>query len=97
MDVRNYEAKATLKDGRGVIIRGIRPGDKAMIEAGFHNLSPQSLYRRFFSRKSTLNEAELKWATEVDFKKTVALVVVLDEGPQQAFLRSFNEQRKPGV
>jgi GNAT superfamily N-acetyltransferase len=86
VDVRNFEAKATLKDGRGVIIRGIRPGDKAMIEAAFQNLSSQSVYRRFFSRKSTLNEAELKWATEVDFEKTVALVVLLDEGPQRAII-----------
>ena len=60
MDVRNFEAKATLKDGRGVIIRGIRPGDKAMIEAAFQNLSSQSVYRRFFSRKSTLNEEDLR-------------------------------------
>ena len=82
MDARNYEAKATLKDGRGVIIRGIRPDDKAMIEALFQNLSPHSIYQRFFSTKSTLTEAELKWVTEVDIEKTVALVVELDEGPQ---------------
>ena len=86
MDARDYEVQATLKDGRGVIIRGIRPDDKAMIEAAFQRLSPESIFRRFFTRKSTLNEAELKWATEVDFEKTVALVVVLDEGPQRAII-----------
>jgi len=86
MDARNYEAKATLKDGRGVIIRGIRPDDKAMIKAAFQHLSSQSIYQRFFSTKSTLTEAELKWGAEVDFEKTVALVVELDEGPQLAII-----------
>jgi len=60
MDARNYEAKATLKDGRGVNVRGIRPDDKAMIEAAFQRLSPESIFRRFFTAKSTLTEAELK-------------------------------------
>jgi GNAT superfamily N-acetyltransferase len=82
MDTRNYKAMATLKDGSGVTIRGIRPDDKTMIEAAFLRLSPESIFRRFFTAKSTLTEAELKWVTEVDFEKTVALVVVLDEGLQ---------------
>jgi RimJ/RimL family protein N-acetyltransferase len=86
MDARNYEAKATLKDGRDVIIRGIRPDDKAMVEAACQHLSSQSIYLRFFTTKSKLTEAELKWATEVDFEKTVALVVELDEGPQSAII-----------
>ncbi len=85
-DARNYEAKATLKDGRGVTIRSIRPDDKAMIEAAFQHLSPQSIFRRFFTAKSTLTEAELKWATEVDFEKSVALVVELDEGLQRSII-----------
>jgi hypothetical protein len=36
MDARHYEAKATLKDGRSVIIRGIRSDDKTMIPTIFH-------------------------------------------------------------
>ena len=86
MDARNYEAKATLKDGRGVSVRGIRPDDKAMIEATFQRLSPESIFRRFFTAKSTLTEVELKWITEVDFENTVALVVELDKGDQQAIV-----------
>ncbi len=86
MDARNYEAKATLKDGRDVIIRGIRPDDKAMIEVAFQHLSPQSIYQRFFGIKTTLAESELKLFTEVDFEKTVALVVELEAGTQAAII-----------
>jgi GNAT superfamily N-acetyltransferase len=86
MDARNYEAKATLKEGRDVIIRGIRPDDKAMIEVAFQHLSPQSIYQRFFGIKTTLAESELKLFTEVDFEKTVALVVELEAGTQAAII-----------
>ena len=83
MDAQNYMTKATLKDGRAVVIRSIRPDDKAMVLAVFQNLSPQSKLRRFFTVKSTLSEEELQWITEVDFETTFALVVELDEGPQR--------------
>jgi len=86
MDARNYEAKATLKDGRDVIIRGIRPDDKAMIENAFQKLSSQSIYQRFLTGKNSLTGAELKWATEVDFERTIALVVELDEDPRGAII-----------
>jgi GNAT superfamily N-acetyltransferase len=80
VDASRYEAKGSLKDGRPVTIRSIRPDDKGMVGAAFQSLSAQSIYRRFFSPKPTLTEADLKWATEVDFEKTVALVIELDEG-----------------
>jgi hypothetical protein len=44
MDARNYEAKATLKDGRSVIIRGIRSDDKTMIEGAFQHLSLPTIF-----------------------------------------------------
>jgi GNAT superfamily N-acetyltransferase len=80
MDASRYEARGALKDGRTVTIRSIRPDDKGMVGAAFRSLSARSVYRRFFSAKPTLTEADLKWVTEVDFDKTVALVVELDEG-----------------
>lgn len=86
VDARNYKARATLKDGRDVIIRGIRPDDKAMIEAAFQHLSPRSIYQRFFAIKTTLVEPELKLFAEVDFEKTVALVVELEAGTGAAII-----------
>jgi len=86
VDASRYEAKGALKDGRTVTIRSIRPDDKSTVEAAFRGLSAQSVYRRFFSPKHTLTEADLKWITEVDFEKTVALVVELDEGHTRALI-----------
>jgi GNAT superfamily N-acetyltransferase len=86
MDASRYEAKGALKDGRIVTIRSIRPDDKSAVGAAFQRLSAQSVYRRFFSPKSTLTEADLKWLTEVDFEKTVALVIDLDEGHRRTLI-----------
>jgi RimJ/RimL family protein N-acetyltransferase len=80
MDASRYEAKGALKDGRTVVIRSIRPDDKSAVAAAFQRLSAHSVYLRLFSPKPTLTEADLKWLTEVDFEKTVALVIELDEG-----------------
>jgi GNAT superfamily N-acetyltransferase len=86
VDASRYEAKGGLKDGRIVTIRSIRPDDKSAVRAAFQRLSAQSVYRRFFSPKPTLTEADLKWVTEVDFEKTVALVIELDEGHSRTLI-----------
>jgi GNAT superfamily N-acetyltransferase len=86
VDASRYEAKGVLKDGRTVTIRSIRPDDKSAVGAAFQRLSAQSVYRRFLSPKPTLTGADLKWLTEVDFEKTVALVIELDEGDTRTLI-----------
>jgi RimJ/RimL family protein N-acetyltransferase len=74
-DRRNYIAKETLKDGTGVTVRAIRPQDGVAILDAFKNLDREAVYRRFFSPKKELSDAELKQLTDVDFSGVVALVV----------------------
>lgn len=45
--------------------------------AAFQNLESESIYTRLFRYKDELTDAELKTITEVDFEKSVALVVTL--------------------
>jgi GNAT superfamily N-acetyltransferase len=75
MDPRNYAARETLKDGTPVTIRAIRHDDGNTILEAFKNLDRDSVYRRFFSPKKDLTEAELEQLTDVDFSQVVALVV----------------------
>jgi RimJ/RimL family protein N-acetyltransferase len=77
IDVHNYRVDHKLKDGTAVTIRAIRPDDKNRMVKAFKNLEPESIYTRFFGFKSELTDEELKTATEVDFEKTVALVVTI--------------------
>jgi GNAT superfamily N-acetyltransferase len=78
-DARTYSQRDRLLDGRPVLVRAIRPEDKAILREGFHRLSPQSVYHRFFQAKKDLNETELRYLTEVDFESHVALLAILDE------------------
>jgi RimJ/RimL family protein N-acetyltransferase len=77
IDVHNYSVDHKLKDGTAVTIRAISPDDKNRMVKAFKNLEPESIYTRFFGFKSELSDEELKTATEVDFEKTVALVVTI--------------------
>ena len=74
MDPRIYIANETLKDGTVVTVRAIRRDDGNDILEVFRNLDRESIYRRFFSPKKTLTDAELKQLTDVDFSQLVALV-----------------------
>ena len=82
INVREYAAYETLKDGRAVIVRAIRPDDKAKIRKGIDLFSFDSLYKRFHGAKSGLTDQELKFYTEIDYLHHVALVVALKENGQ---------------
>ena len=71
-------------DGRRVHLRAIRPDDKQSLREGFHRLSGRSVYFRFFRPKRELSEEELKYFTEIDFVRHVALLAVLrQDGGEQ--------------
>jgi GNAT superfamily N-acetyltransferase len=83
IDARNYSERGRLLDGRPVLVRAIRPEDKPKLRTGFHRLSPQSVYHRFFQAKKELSEPELRYLTELDFVEHVALLAILEEdGPE---------------
>jgi RimJ/RimL family protein N-acetyltransferase len=82
IDVREYKAYETLKDGRTVLVRAIRPDDKTTILQGIGLFSEASLYKRFHGAKSSLSDQELKYLTEIDYLHHVALLAVLKDNDQ---------------
>jgi len=77
-----YSAFETLRDGRRVEIRALKPDDRAGLVAAVARSSPETLYRRFFAVKRHFTEPELEFFLHVDFINHVALVAVVDEGGQ---------------
>ena len=76
----DYREEITLRDGTRVVLRLIRPQDKAILARGLTELSEQSRYLRFFSNKRELSNAELSYLTEIDQETHFALgAVTLDE------------------
>ncbi len=76
----DYSAVETLRNGRRLEIRALRPDDRDEFAAAASRLSAESLYRRFFSAKRHFSEQERAFFVEVDFVKHVALIAVLEEG-----------------
>ena len=75
----NYASTESLRDGRSVTIRAIRPDDKGPLIDALGKVSRQSLYLRLFSAKRKFSDDEMNQMTAVDFVNIVALVAVLEE------------------
>jgi RimJ/RimL family protein N-acetyltransferase len=86
IDLRNYAAKEILADGTEVTIRAIRPEDQESIREIFQNLDEQSTYRRFFSPKKELTDAELAHFTDLDFHQVVGLAATVQTGAGEALV-----------
>lgn len=71
-----YRERATLQDGRRVILRLLRPSDRDKLARGFYELSEEGRYRRFLSAKPRLSNAELDYLTDVDQQTHVAIGAV---------------------
>jgi RimJ/RimL family protein N-acetyltransferase len=76
---RDYSASETLRDGRRLEIRALRPEDRAGLLAAVGRTSDQSLYRRFFAFKRGFTDREVDFYVNVDFVSHVALVALLEE------------------
>ncbi len=68
-----------LFDGSEVLIRPIRADDKTMEQDFVQHLSPDSRYRRFMSTLKELAPGKLKYLTEIDYVKHLALVAIIEQ------------------
>ena len=73
------ERKRHLFDGSEVLIRPIRADDKALEQDFVQHLSPDSRYRRFMSTLKELPPGKLRYLTEIDYVKHLALVAIIEQ------------------
>jgi GNAT superfamily N-acetyltransferase len=79
MDAARYSAAETLRNGRSVEIRALRPGDREELLGAVGRMSDESIYRRFFSPKRGFTDQEVAYYMNVDFVDHVALLAVVQE------------------
>ncbi len=82
-DVSRYFVRESLRDGTPILIRAIRPDDKARLLKHFQSLSDLSKYHRFFGLKRTLDELDLRHLTELDFANHVGLAAIIEAGDER--------------
>jgi GNAT superfamily N-acetyltransferase len=82
----SYSAIQTLREGRKIQIRALRPQDRDGLTSAVARVGKESLYRRFFAGKREFSEKEVSFFVDVDFVNHVALVAVAKEGDQAAIV-----------
>lgn len=80
MDAARHSAIETLRDGRAIEIRALRPGDRDGLLLTLQESSAESRYRRFFSERCRFSEDEIAYFLDIDFSTHVALVAVDESG-----------------
>ena len=75
------EKRVTLKNGREVFIRPIRPDDAPLIEAFFDTLSDQTRHWRFLHPIKMLTPQMIARFTQVDYERDLALVGLARKDP----------------
>jgi RimJ/RimL family protein N-acetyltransferase len=86
LDVKNYSVIETLRDGRPIRLRALRPQDRDAFMAAVGRASSQSLYRRFFAVRRQFTEDETSFFLNVDFVNHVALVAVVEENAHSTII-----------
>ncbi len=86
LEPAKYSAAETLRDGRRVEIRALRPEDQAGLLAAVDRTSSQSLYRRFFGTKRGFTDREVDFFMNIDFISHVALVAVIEQDGREAIV-----------
>ena len=85
-EAATFSASESLRDGRRVEIRALRPDDRSGFAEAVSRSSAESLRRRFFGPKRTFTEQEVSFFVNVDFVNHVALVAVAEEGGQSTIV-----------
>lgn len=78
-ELATYSKFESLRDGRRVEIRALRPEDRDDLLAAVGRIGTDSLYRRFFAVKRQFSEKETAFFVNVDFVNHVALIAVIEE------------------
>ncbi len=65
-----------LPNGARILLRPITAGDKARLQCGMGRLSPLTRRQRFFSAKDQLDDQDVAYLTEVDYRSHFAWVAV---------------------
>jgi len=86
LDAANYSSTDSLRDGRTIEIRALRPTDHAGLLAAVERISAESLYRRFMGAKRHFSEKERAFFLNVDFVNHVALVAVIQEAGRDTII-----------
>lgn len=86
-----------LRDGTEILVRAVRPGDKALIAEGFAGLDPRSRRSRFLLPLDELTAETLAYLTEIDHVDHEALGALGPGGEPLGVARYVRRSDEPRV
>jgi RimJ/RimL family protein N-acetyltransferase len=86
VELARYSSTKVLRDGRRIVIRALRPGDRDGLLAAVGRVAAPSLYRRFLGAKHGFTEQEVAFFSNVDFINHVALAAAMPEDGRETIV-----------
>jgi len=71
-----HRIAVTVRDGSRLVVRPVRPDDRALLLAGFERLGPESRYKRFLAPMPELTDDVVAYLTSVDHHDHEALAAI---------------------
>ncbi|NIX78071.1 bifunctional acetate--CoA ligase family protein/GNAT family N-acetyltransferase [Microvirga terricola] len=71
---KEWERTITLRDGRTIFVRPVRPEDEAEFRRFFEQITPEDLRLRFFAPVRDFSHAFLARLTQLDYARAIAFV-----------------------
>lgn len=81
-----YEEHTQTNTGIDIFVRPIRPEDAPLLIELFESLTPQSVYRRFFTPMKRLPHSLLARFTQIDYDRHIALVALPESESKETML-----------
>lgn len=81
-----YETKKTLRNGKTILIRPIKPSDERMIQELHYSLSKEEIYYRFFSHARDFRHTRIQPLVTIDYTTNMILVCVHSEGGKEEII-----------
>ncbi len=89
-DAANYpvelETRKTFKGNLEVMIRPVKPSDEDMMRRLFYQFSDEARYLRYFSSVRTMPHRNMQKYVNIDYNKTLAIVLVLQRGHKERII-----------
>jgi acyl-CoA hydrolase/GNAT superfamily N-acetyltransferase len=89
------ERTATLRDGRGVLVRPTRAVDRAGLQELFHRLPEEDVQTRFFQKLRSLTDKAADHLCNVDYREDMAFAVVVGRAEHERIVATSSYHLDP--
>ncbi len=83
---QKYETKMTLKNGKTILIRPVKPSDERLIQELYYSLDKYEVYYRFFSSVRDFRHTTIQPNVVIDYNTNMILVGVYSEGGKEEII-----------